>query len=169
MQKAYSRSAGVTAAAMLAILGSCSALLVWGYFFLSILNAPPDGQGKHLYDIFPLHFALLGIVPPMLVALGIRTGIGLFQLRPWARVAAMSGASIALVFSLATIAFRPFETFFIPEAYVSDLQSLKQLIAISFIVMLMPISVWWLFFFRFKSVKMQFLSPGAGQSLSGQV
>jgi hypothetical protein len=102
------------------------------------------------------------------VALGVSTGIGLLQLRSWARVGALILASAALVLSLAVIAFRPFETFFIPSHFVSSVESLKQLMAISFLLMLLPISVWWLFFFRMKSVKLQFRpanSEGPAQQL----
>jgi len=168
------RSAGVTAAATFALLGSITAFFVWGNFFLALLNFPPDDQGKHIYQTHAIAFLLIAVVPSVLIALGIQTGIGLFQLRSWARVAALTWASIALVFCLAMIAFRPFETFFIPDHFVSELVSLKQLIAISFVLMLLPVSVWWLFFFRMKSVKMQFLPndsegvvqepPAAGKS-----
>ena len=160
------RSAGVTAAATFALLGSVTAFFVWGNFFLALLNSPPDDRGRHIYQTHTIAFLLIAVVPSILIALGIQTGIGLFQLRSWARVAALTWASIALVFCLAMIAFRPFETFFIPDHFVSELVSLKQLIAISFVLMLLPVSVWWLFFFRMKSVKIQFLpadSEGAAQ------
>ena len=156
------RSASVTAAATLAVLGSTSALLVWCYFFLVLLNLPPDIHVNHPYEVFPFTFLLVALVPPLLVALGIRTGIGLFQLRPWARLAALIWASLALAFCLAVIAFRPFETFFFPEHFVSELQSFKQFIAIAFILLLMPVSIWWLFLFRTKSVKLQFLQADSG-------
>jgi hypothetical protein len=152
-----SRSAGVTAAATLALLGCVTAFFVWGSVFLELLNAPADDQGMRLYQTHTAAFLLIAIVPPALIALGIQTGIGLFKLRSWARFAALVWASIALVFCLVMIAFRPFETFFIPERFVSEFESLKQLLAIAFVFTLFPISVWWLFLFRSKSVKMQFL------------
>jgi hypothetical protein len=105
-----------------------------------------------------LAFSILALLPPVFVAVGVRTSIGLFQLKSWARRAAMLMAIIGLVLSLTMIAMRPFQTFFIPDQFVSDLQSLKQLLAIAFVFMLLPISVWWLFFFRFKGVKAQFES-----------
>ena len=43
------RSAGITAAATLAILESVTILLVWLFFFISLLNLPADHSGKHLY------------------------------------------------------------------------------------------------------------------------
>jgi magnesium-transporting ATPase (P-type) len=163
-----SRSAGVTAAATLAILGGVTALFVWGNFFLMLMNAPPDENGRHLYQTHTVAFLLIALVPSGLIALGIRTGIGLFQLRSWARSAALIWASLALIFCLAMIAFRPFETFFIPDHFVSDLESLKQLVAISFILLLFPVSLWWLFLFRSKSVKLQFL-PADSESAAPQV
>ena len=98
-------------------------------------------------------------VPLFLIASGIRTGIGLFQLKPWARRAALLWASVALCFCLYMIAFRPFETFFIPERFVGELESFKQLLAISLVVALFPVSLWWIFFFRLSGVKRQFEEP----------
>ena len=158
------RSAGVTAAATLAILISSSFFLVWIYFFFGFLGARTPEGGKHLYEIYPVQSLIFALVPPLLAALGVRTGIGLFQLRPWARVSALFLASTAVVVSLAVIAFRPFETFFIPKHFVSSVESLKQLMVISFLVMLLPISIWWLFFFRMKSVKLQFLAGDSEDS-----
>lgn len=160
------RSAGVTAAATLAILACASAFFVWGNFFLTLLNAPPDTDGKQLYQTHTIAFLLISVVPSVLIALGLLTGIGLFRLRGWARRAALVWASIALFFSLAVIAFRPYETFFIPERFVSDFESLKQLAAISFVLLLLPLSVWWLFLFRSQSVKQQFLSSDSRSSPS---
>ena len=153
------RSAGVTCAAALAILGSGSALFVWGHFFLSTLNAPPDSNGKHLYELHPFTLLLLFMVPLFLIASGLRTGIGLFQLKPWARRAALLWAAVALCFCLYMIAFRPFETFFIPNHFVSEVESFKQLLAISLVIALFPVSLWWIFFFRLPNVKRQFEEP----------
>jgi len=150
------RSAGVTCAAALAILGSTSALFVWGSLFLGVLNGPPDSHGKHLYESFPITLFLMFSVPLFLIASGIRTGIGLFQLKPWARRAALLWAGVALSFCFYFIAFHPFETFFIPEHFVTELESFKQLLAVSLVVALFPVSLWWIFFFRLPGVKSQF-------------
>jgi hypothetical protein len=152
------RSAGVTASAALAMMVSIATLLLWGWMFLPLLSLPADANGKYIYQTQLLAFSILALLPPVFVAVGVRTSIGLFQLKPWARRAAMLMASIGLVLSLTMIAMRPFETFFIPERFVSEVESLKQLLAIAFVFMLLPISVWWLFFFRFKGVKAQFES-----------
>jgi len=148
----------VTAAATYALLCCVTVFLFWGYIFLAVMNAPPDDQGRHLYETYPLNFLMVVLAPPVIVALGIRTAIGLFQLRPWARVAAIFWASLSLILCLALIAFHPFETFVIPSHIVREVVLYRQLLAISFLAMLLPASVWWLFYFRAKSVKRQFLS-----------
>jgi hypothetical protein len=150
------RSAGVTAAATLGILGGVSALLVWGWFFISTVNLPPDNQGKHGYQTHPLAFFTFALIPPLLVAMGIRTSIGLFQLKPWARRSAILWAAFALIFSSSVIAFRPYETFAIPEDFVSSLESLKQLLAISFVGFTFPAGAWCLLYFTRKRVIAQF-------------
>jgi hypothetical protein len=157
------RSAGVTCAATLAILGSASAFYVWGSLFLGVINSKSVSQGKHLYELYPFSLFLIFSVPLFLIASGIRTGIGLFQLKPWARRAALLWASVALCFCLYMIAFRPFETFFIPDHFVSEVESFKQLFAISLIVALFPISIWWIFLFRLPTVKRQFEPPAPSE------
>jgi len=158
------RSAGVTAAATLALLGCTTSFFVWGYVFLTLLNAPADAHGRHLYQTHLTFFLAFAFVPSGVIALGIRTGIGLFQLRPWARVAAMVWASITLAFCLALIALRPFEVFVIPDTFVGPAESLKQLAAIALIILLLPASVWWLFLFRSKGVKLQFQALHGGNA-----
>jgi hypothetical protein len=150
------RSAGVTASATLAMLGSASALLIWGWVFRGLATLPRDGHGRHAYESHPIAFFSLALVPPLLTAIGLRMGVGLFQLRPWARKAALWWAVIALTFSLSVIAFRPYQTFVIPEQFVSDAESLKQLLAIAMVIFTLPTSVWWIFYFTRPSVKLQF-------------
>jgi hypothetical protein len=156
MEMLRTRSAGVTAAATFAILGCVTALLVWGYIVLDLVNLPADEHGRHLYETQSGLFLVIGFLPPLAIAALLRTAIGLFHLRPWARIAAMAWAATALLVSLWLIAFRPFETFIIPERFVSQVESFRQLFAIAFLFMLLPVSVWWLFLFRLKSVRKQF-------------
>jgi hypothetical protein len=167
MENPRARSSGVTAAATFALLGCVTALCVWGYILLNLINSPADEQGHRLYEIHVKTFLLIAFVPPLLLAACMRTAVGLFQLRPWARIGAMVCAGLALLSSLWLIAFRPFETFIIPEHFVSQVESIRQLFAISFVFMLFPVSVWWLFLFRMKSVRMQFQQDKQEESRNG--
>jgi hypothetical protein len=151
------RSAGVTAAATYAILCCVTSLFVWGFLVLQLLNWQDD-EGRTFFDYFPVSFVLVAVIPPAIIALGIRTSVGLLQLRPWARRASLIWAATALTLCLGLIGFRPFETFVIPQHFVSETVLTRQMVAISFVLMLMPASVWWLFYFRAKRVKLQFLS-----------
>src|SRR5215470_3035167 len=101
------RSAGVTCAAALAVLGSGAALLLWGNFLLAILNAGLDEHGKRFYELHPFAVLFIATVPSFLIFSGMGTGIGLFQLKPWARRAALVWAAVALCFGLSIVAFRP--------------------------------------------------------------
>lgn len=161
------RSAGVTAAATLLIMYSVSALLLWGYFFLPLLNQPVDQAGRHVYDQDPIPFALFATIPPALVAVGIRIAVGVFQLKPWARTAMLAGAAIMTGLCLVVVARWPFETFFIPHHFVTPVQAFKQRLMVSFVIMLLPVNVWWLFLFRMKSVKAQFLAA-EGREQTGE-
>ncbi len=117
------RSASVTAAATLALLGSITAFFIWGSIFCEFAGRSHGYYwGRDLNRTNNMgHSWLIAVVPSALIALGIQTGIGLFQLRGWARLAALIWASIALLFCLVMIAFRPFETFYIPERFVTEL------------------------------------------------
>jgi hypothetical protein len=152
-------SAGVTAAATLGILGSVSALFAWGWFFRSMLSLPLDSNGKHAYQAHPISFFAIALLPPLLIAFGIRISIGLFQLRPWARRSALLWATLALLFSSSVIAFHPYETFVIREDFVSSEVSFKQLFAFSFVIFTFPMAAWCLLYFTRKRVIAQFSDP----------
>jgi hypothetical protein len=156
---AASRSAGITAAATLGILCSLSALLVWGWFFLSMMSLPADGSGRRIYETHTLLFVAFTAVPPLLVALGIRTSIGMFQLKPWALKGAVIWAVVAFVLSSLLIAFQPYETFAIREEFVSSASSQKQLLAFSFVIFTFPLGAWWMFYFTRPHVIRQFGVP----------
>lgn len=157
------RSAGVTAAATYAILCCVTALFVWGFFVLQLLNTQDD-DGHTFFDYFPVAFVLVAVIPPAIIGLGIRTAVGLLQLRPWARRASLIWAATALTLCLGLIAFRPFETFVIPQHFVSQSVLTRQMVAISFVLMLLPVSVWWLFYFRTKRVKLQFVGNDVSEA-----
>jgi hypothetical protein len=121
-----------------------------------MLAAPADDKGKHIYETQTLMFVVLAVVPPLLVALGIRTSIGLFQLKPWARKGALLWGVLAFVMSSLVIAFQPYETFVIREEFVSPVVSIKQLLSISFVIFTFPLGAWWIFYFTRSRVVKQF-------------
>ena len=165
MVSARARSGGVTMAATYALLCCGAALLFWGFALLKVLNIY-DEQGRAFYQVFPGAFLVIALVPPAMIATGARTAIGLLQLRPWARLLATVWAVVCIALCLVLIAVRPFETFVIPQHFVHEAILSRQIVSISFVVMLLPVSVWWLFYFRTRNVKLQFQENENGGSAS---
>lgn len=163
MGNPLSRSAGVTAGATYVILCCVTVFLIWGFVLLTMLNAAQDDRGHTLFELYPVSSLLFATLPPMIIAAAIRTAVGVLQLRPWARVVSMGWAVACVAVCLGFIAFRPFETFVIPQKFVSETVLTRQMASISFVVMLLPVSVWWLFYFRTQKVKRQF----AGGNVKG--
>jgi hypothetical protein len=150
------RSAGVTAAATFAILGSLAAIYVWWPIFINMISIPPDIHGQHVYQKHPLLFVTFTTLLPVFIAIAFPTGIGLFFLNSWARKSALFCATLGLIFSISMIAFRPYETFYISENYVPENESFQQFLAISFLFFLLPVGIWWLLYFTRKNVIAQF-------------
>jgi len=73
-------------------------------------------------------------------------------------------AALALAFSSAVIAFQPYETFVIREDFVGPEVSLKQLLAISFVIFTFPVGAWWLIYFTRRHVIKQFQPDAPRQS-----
>jgi hypothetical protein len=156
MAESRPRSSGVTAAATYVLLCAFTGLLYWGYLVLTMLNAPGDDQGRSFFDVNPGTFLLVAALPPALIAAAVRIAIGLLQLRPWSRIVSMISAGLLVTLCLGLVAFRPFQTFVIPQHFVHQAVLTRQLLAVSAVVTLLPVSVWWLFYFRMQSVKRQF-------------
>ena len=153
------RSAGVTAAATVAVLGSLTTLIIWGWFFREALNTRIEESGKNFYQAFPLITLVLATFPPIMVAAGLRISVGVFQLKEWARKAMLIWAIAGLASALAFVAFRPYETFVFPEEFVGEISSAKQLFSISYVLFILPMSVWWLFLFTRQGTRRQFQPP----------
>jgi hypothetical protein len=159
VNSAPQRSAAVTAAATLAIVGSCIALLAWGWFGYLLLQAVQSfhAKGISLKRWELLFVAATAILPPVFAILGLQTGAGLFRLSAWARKSALLWAGFSLAFCIYLLVSNPYEILVIDsDHWSSELALLKQFFAQAFLIALAPISIWWLFLFTRASVKAQF-------------
>lgn len=151
-----SRPVGVTASAIVAILGSMIALL----FAVVLATSPMITIGQPP----PPYAAQMGIVVAAIAAalagLGIWTAIGVFRLRSWARMSILifagflgAWATLALIVTMAI----PMP----PEIGAGTRQTFHGTVALMFGIPL-AIAVWWLIQFNAQSTKAAFASPLTG-------
>lgn len=151
-----SRPVGVTASAVVAILGSMIALL----FAVLLVTTPTITIGQPP----PPYAAQIGIVAAAIAAalagLGIWTAVDLFRLRSWARMsilifAGFLGAWAALALIVTMVIPMP------PEITAGTRQGFRVIAAVMFGIPL-GIAVWWLIQFNTQSTKAAFASPVIG-------
>ena len=148
-----SRPVGVTASAIVAILGSIFALLFSGLAVASLFMVAPQSQppnsAQSLIWVAAMCVALAGI--------GIWTSVGLFRLRSWARTSILVFASFlgaCFFFSLLMIMVMP-----IPPGFTAETgHTFRLIVAVIFGVPL-AIAIWWLIQFNTQSTKAAFASP----------
>jgi hypothetical protein len=148
-----SKPVGVTASAVVAILGSILALLFTAGAIASlfIVTAQPQPPNSAQFVIAgAAMFAILG-------GLGIWTSVGLFRLRSWARTSILvfAGflAACSIVGLISTMAM-PLP----PEMAAGTGPSFRLVTAVMFGIPL-AIAVWWLIQFNTRSTKAAFASP----------
>jgi hypothetical protein len=150
-----SKPVGVTASAIVAILGSIFALLlavlsVASLFVGTTKPQPPNGA-QFVVGSAALFAAFAG--------LGIWTSVGLFRLRSWARTSILVFAG----FLAACAAFSLLITMAVPippEFTAGTERIFRRIMAVMFGIPL-SVGVWWLIQFNTQSTKAAFASPAA--------
>ena len=151
-----SRAIGVTASAVVAILGSIFALLMAAVLVASPYIAPPQSQPPNSGQLVIAGAAMFAA----LAAIGIWTSVGLFRLRSWARTSILVFAGFlaaGCIFSLLIAMAMP-----MPPAITAGTEhSIRRTMAVIFGIPL-AIAILWLFQFNTQSTKAAFASPIAG-------
>jgi hypothetical protein len=155
-----SRPVGVTASAIVAVLGSIFALLfaVIAIASLFIETAPPQPPEPR----FVIAGAAMFIA---LASVGIWTSFGLFRLRSWARTSILifAGFLVAMcIFSLLVMMAVP-----IPPNLANGEQLFRRTMAVAFGIPL-AIAVWWLIQFNTRSTKAAFASSAIADAASSR-
>jgi hypothetical protein len=148
-----SRPVGVTASAIVAILGSSFALLLAVLSVASLFIATAQPQPPNSPQ-----FVIAGAAMFTAFAVfGIWTSVGLFRLRSWARTSILVFAGFLAAFSI----FGLVGTMAVPmppEMTAGTEQLFRRVIAAMFGLPL-AIAVWWLIQFNTQSTKAAFASP----------
>jgi len=161
------RSVGITVSAIVVILGGTLTLLGGLIVLLGSILVPTPGAAHN----GPLAFIL--IIEAVMIfgfgAWGLAAGIGLLNLRQWARISVLVYAGILGLFSLPTVALMLFIPFpgtndpNLPSNFISILRVGMAL----FYAMLAALAIFWLYFFNKQSVKAQFSSSQSVVGLDG--
>ncbi|HEY6269532.1 MAG TPA: hypothetical protein VIX11_14605 [Candidatus Acidoferrum sp.] len=159
MEPSPKRSASVTAAAVVAILGSVFLLLCCSLAFFVFLLAKLPGPASALPPA--MRYMMLGTQGFMicLSLYGIATGIGVLYLRKWARSSILTWGGLSVFFSglgmliFSLMPFPPNPN--APELTPESMPGVRLFLVLVYGVPLL-IGVWWLILFNRASVKAQF-------------
>ncbi len=160
-----SRASGsIIAAGVVAILGSCLAVLGCGFVLLGITMLPSSTAEGNLPASIKLMTVAVMLFFLALSVFGIITGAGILRLKNWARVTAVIWAGITTCFGSLSLLF----TMFVPIPAPSGSQPLPHLLlkGLLFVFYAIPvgISIWWLVLFNKREIRAQF----SGIAISGQ-
>ena len=148
-----SRPVGITASAIVAILGSIFALLLAVLSVASLFIETPQPRPPN-----SAQFVIAGAaIFAALAGVGIWTSVGLFRLRSWARTSILVFAGFLAAFSTLTLLMTrvmPLP----PETTAGTEHFVRQATAVMFGIPL-AIAVWWLIQFNTQSTKTAFKSP----------
>jgi hypothetical protein len=159
MVNASSRSASITAAGIVAILGGLFILLCLSAgFFGALLTTIPGNPPELSHFVRNAMLAMMGLMMGVSV-FGIATGIGLIRLRNWARISALIWGGLCIFFgglgipiaSLMTLAPPPNA----PNLPSGTMQTLRWFMVFVYGVPLI-VGIWWLILFNRKSIKARF-------------
>lgn len=149
------RPAGVTASAVVAILGSVLTLLV-----AAMMASAPFMDVAQPTDPPNMGAFVIGMAGALgsLAALGIWTAIGLLKLRPWARTSIMVFAGITAIMCVFTLAF----VLLMPFPAPPNIDASKVLVVKSGMIVIFAIpaliGAWWLIQFNRPGTKLAFAS-----------
>jgi hypothetical protein len=147
------RPAGVTASAIVAILGSSVTLLLAMLSVASLFIETPQPRPPNAAQ----SVAGGAVMFAVFAGIGVWTAVGLFRLRPWARTSILIFAGFAAagsIFCLVLAMAVPIP----PEFSAATGQTFRRTMAVMFGIPL-AISVWWLIQFNTRSTKAAFASP----------
>lgn len=147
------KSGAITAAAVIALLGSLLTLL-FALFGLLGLSAIQQSQAPP--EMTPEQFRYAGFVGVGFIALvgvwGLATSIGLFRYRNWARISTLIWSALAVVFGgLALLFVSAFKFPVAPDIPEGTEAAVRIVVAIFYLIPV-ALGIWWLVLFTRKPI-----------------
>ncbi|MHB8755333.1 MAG: hypothetical protein ACYC92_10320 [Candidatus Acidiferrales bacterium] len=151
------RSGDVTASAIILFFGSAIAVLMALLMLLAFKATPLPPEQRAVEWTMPIVYALVA-------AWGIPTGVGILQLRPWARTSIIVMSGMAIVFTVCgALGMMALPLLFQQEPGVPS-AAIKVVMFVGLIIMAVPlaIAIWWVILFTRRRVRLEFATRGAG-------
>lgn len=154
------RSGDVTAAAIVLFFGSGLMVLMAVVVIVGAAVTPLPTEQRAVEFMMPIFYTFFA-------AWGIATGVGILQLRPWARISIIVMSAMAMVLAVCGgvgLIFVPLLLRQIPDAPST---AIKMIVFVGIGVLLIPlaIAIWWLVLFTRKRVVLEFAIQRAAHPL----
>lgn len=157
------RTAGITISAVLVFIGSGLALLSCPLMGFSLTVAAPNGNLPHGFGFM---IAFMIVCAALFAAWGIASGIGLLNLREWARISMLVFSALLLFVALPGMLLFLFVRLPIPEnspnpAMTQHALSIARFGLVGFYALVAALGAAWLYYFMRPAVKNQFTTTGS--------
>ena len=155
------RSGDVTAAAIVLFFGSALMILMAVVMIVGAAVTPLPPEQRVVQFVLPIFYALLA-------AWGIATGVGVLQLRPWARISIIVMSGVAVLFAVCGALGIMMVPLLLQQEPGVPVAATKVVVLVGLIMMVVPlaIAIWWLILFTRKRVRLEFATRGAAAVLS---
>jgi len=150
------RSGDVTASAIILFCGSALMVLMAVGMIVGAAVTPLPPEQRAVEFIMPIFYALLA-------AWGIATGVGILQLRPWARISMIVMSSMAVFFSVCGALGMMAARMVLKQQPNMPAGATTIVLFVALIMMAVPlaIAIWWLVLFTRARVRVEFATRGA--------
>lgn len=150
------RSGDVTAAAIILFFGSGLMVLMAVVIIVGAAVTPLPPEQRAVEFMMPIFYALVA-------AWGIATGVGILQLRPWARISMIVMSSMAIFSSVCGGLGVMMVPLLLQQQPSVPVAAIKVVVLVALIMVAVPlaIAIWWLILFTRKRVQLEFATRGA--------
>ncbi len=150
------RSIGLTLSAVLVFVGCGFTLLCLGFGILGVMIAPQANLNAPIMHAIVIFEMLFGLG---FVAWGVATGVGLLNLREWARISMLVFSAIMVLFSLIPLLIFAFIPIPQPQGAPPNLVLFIRIGVGLFYGFFVALGAFWIYFFNRRAVRQQFKTP----------
>lgn len=150
------RSGDVTAAAIVLFFGSGLMVLMAVVMIVGAAVTPLPPEQRAIQFMLPIFYALAA-------AWGIATGVGILQLRSWARISVIAMSAMTILFAVCGGIGLMLVPMLLKQDPNVPAEAIRVVVFVGLIVLGVPlaIAIWWLLLFTRARVRVEFATRGA--------